>query len=328
MAQGDLAGEGDAVEGGAATVEDEPRAAPGSTAPGPVTTGDRQACDDHIGPLDLLGSGLDAFLAEQGVADEPLRREGARAAAAFGEHLAGDLLARPSDAYAAGEEGLSLMLRAGHCLDQDAEAIARYAEDALAEATGELEAQARALGAPSRQAALAGLADVHPTAADYYARYDELWDACRAAAEQRDLLTWPDYPLRFVPRPACMRAAAARLYFLFYRAPAAFDDVAPVEYLVTPIEVDMAPAEQERLLRTTNDSVIKLKGEAGFLTPAALSELHTRVRMAARAISDVRSTPAGGVSPRPRASTSRPRPCPPRRRAARPRRTVCSPARP
>jgi uncharacterized protein (DUF885 family) len=141
-----------------------------------------------------------------------------------------------------------------------------------------------------------------------------------------------------------VRSAAAHLYFLFYHSPAPFDGL-EVEYLVTPIEASMPADEQERLLRATNDSVIKLNhvvhhgalghhvqnwyafraqsrigqvaavdcaarialfcggtmaegwacyatdlmGEVGFLTPLErYAERHGRLRMAARALADVR----------------------------------------
>ena len=166
-----------------------------------------------------------------------------------------------------------------------------------------------------------------------------------ASAEQHALLTWPDYPIRYVPQPEWARAAAPHLYFLFYHAPAPFDRLPDHEYLVTPIEPDMPPDEIERRLRATNDSAIKLNhvvhhgaighhvqnwhaaraesrigqiaavdcaariamfcggtmaegwacyttelmDQFGFLTPLEhFSELHTRMRMAARALVDVR----------------------------------------
>ena len=189
------------------------------------------------------------------------------------------------------------------------------------------------------------LSDEHPTVEHYYDRYQEIWDACRAAVEENQFLTWPEYPIRYVPQPRWARKAAPYLYFLFYRSPATFDEVPIVDYLVTPIEPDMPRDEQERLLRANNDSVIKLNHvvhhggpghhvqnynafrspsrigqmaavdcasriamfcggtmaegwacymtevmeEVGFLTPLErLSEAHTRIRMAGRAIVDVR----------------------------------------
>jgi uncharacterized protein (DUF885 family) len=61
-----------------------------------------------------------------------------------------------------------------------------------------------------------------------------------------------------VPQPAWGRAAAPRLYFLPYRAPAPFDDVLPVQYLVPPLEAGLDAAAREERLRACNDSVIKL----------------------------------------------------------------------
>jgi uncharacterized protein (DUF885 family) len=163
-------------------------------------------------------------------------------------------------------------------------------------------------------------------------------------------VTWPDFPIEYVPQPGWARAAAPSLYFLPYRSPAPFDWdvaslVAPVQYLVSPIEAEMDLEMQERRLRATNDGVIKLNhvvhhgglghhvqnyrayqaasrvgqvaavdcasriamfcagtmaegwacyatelmDEIGFLTPMEhYAEVHTRLRMAARAIVDVR----------------------------------------
>ena len=166
----------------------------------------------------------------------------------------------------------------------------------------------------------------------------------RALAEEQALLTWPDFPIRYVPRPAWAREAAPYLYFLFYRSPAAFGRPPVHDYLVTPIEPDMPEGEQRALLQANNDSVIRLNhvvhhggighhvqnwhafrapsrvgrvaavdcasriamfcggtmaegwacyatdlvGEAGGLTPLeAYAELHSRVRMCARAVVDV-----------------------------------------
>jgi len=80
----------------------------------------------------------------------------------------------------------------------------------------------------------------------------------RAAAEAHHLVSWPDFPIRFVPRPEWAREAAPDLYFLYYRSPAAFARPPVHDYLVTPVDASLPRAEQERLLRATNDSVIKL----------------------------------------------------------------------
>jgi uncharacterized protein (DUF885 family) len=61
-----------------------------------------------------------------------------------------------------------------------------------------------------------------------------------------------------VPIPPQTRDAAPFLYYLFYRSPAPFDRLPVHEYVVTPIDGNMAPEEQQQRLRATNSSVIKL----------------------------------------------------------------------
>jgi uncharacterized protein (DUF885 family) len=172
-----------------------------------------------------------------------------------------------------------------------------------------------------------------------------VWSEVRHLAEARDVLTWPDFPIRYVSRPLWARKAAPHLYFLFYRSPAGFRRPEVHDYLVMPLDPDCTPAEKEHFLRSNNDSVIKLNhvvhhggmghhvqnwhafrsrsrvgqmaavdcasriamfcggtmaegwacyatdlaGEIGALTPLEqYAEVHSRVRMAARTIVDVR----------------------------------------
>ena len=217
----------------------------------------------------LLGDGPDAGGGiEQLVVDTgPVRldRHGLRAALRSAWAAVGRLEERlresrrsASDAYACGPEALELILRSGHALSLGAAEIERYAADQLAESQAYLRERARDFEAASWEEALAGLAQLHPSTDGYYARYGELWNACRQAVESRRLLTWPDRPVRYVPRPAWLRAAAPHLYLLAYHAPAPRDALPETEYFVTPIERGLPPAEQTRLLRATNDSVIKL----------------------------------------------------------------------
>ena len=294
-----------------------------------------------------MGDGLAGFLALHGVEARPLRVAAERVAptvAEFQRHLR-SCRGGAAQGYACGPEAFDLLLREGHFLAIDAREIARYAEDQLAESEAALEAGARDLGASTWPEALASLSDRHPTAEGYYARYGRLWADCRRLAEERGLLTWPDCPIRYVPRPRWARLAAPYLYFLPYHSPAPLDDPQELEYFVTPIDPDLPPDEQERLLRATHDGVIKLNhvihhgaighhvqnwhaarapsrigriaavdcasrialfcggtmaegwacyatelmGEVGFLTPLErLSLRHGRLRMAARALVDVR----------------------------------------
>ncbi len=218
-------------------------------------------CD---GTLALLTGGIDRLIRDEqiaGTAAERLRRSASTAARAVDEHrhaLATGLLHRSTDDYAAGPEALDLLLRRAHFIDQPADELERYASEQLDASLAALGTGAADLGYAHWSAALATLAGSHPTAERYEQRYGEVWEAARDAAVAHDLLTWPDYPLRYVPRPDWVREAAPSLYFLFYRAPAAFDRVDVVDYLIEPLEPDWPAERQETVLRATNDSVITL----------------------------------------------------------------------
>jgi Bacterial protein of unknown function (DUF885) len=217
-----------------------------------------RADDECAGLLALLGEGVDRLIAEHGASGLRLAADRAAAAVAEFRRYLHDLREHATERYACGAEAFDLLLRRGHFLPIDAAEIERYAEAQFAESEAYLQEHARDFGVATRQEALAPLADLHPATEGYYVRYGEVWAACRRAAEEHKLLTWPDYPIRYIPRPAWARAAAPHLYFLFYHSPAPFDRLPEVEYLVTPIEPDMPAEEQARLLRANNDSVIKL----------------------------------------------------------------------
>ncbi len=308
-----------------------------------------RAIRECTGALAFLEGGVEILIREEGIQHPRFRTVAGQAGAAFREfqaYLENDLLQHPADRYACGGEALDLLLRHGHFLSMDAKAVDAFGQEQMADAETVLEARAADAGAASWRHALALLPNAHPTADQYYARYAEIWRAAREAAEGHKLVTWPDYPIRYVPQPRWARTAAPHLYFLFYRAPAAFNHVPMVDYLVTPIGPDMPSEEQTRRLRATNDSVIKLNhvvhhgglghhvqnwnayhraasrigriaavdcasriamfcggtmaegwacyatdlmDECGFLTPLErVARAHTRLRMAARAVVDVR----------------------------------------
>jgi uncharacterized protein (DUF885 family) len=300
------------------------------------------------GALAFLERGVDIFVRDEGVNSAELRKAAGSAAAAFRDlkmYLSTELSANATDDYACGPEALGLLLRCGHFLNMDAAAVLALGQEHLAAAETQLREAAALLGIADWREGLRALAGIHPPAESYYARFTEVWREARGAAEAHALVTWPDFPIRYVPQPSWAREAAPYLYFLFYRAPPAFDHLPVVDYLVTPIEPDMTPEERTRRLRAANDSAIKLNHvihhgglghhiqnwhayyraasrmgqiaavdcanriamfcggtmaegwacyatdlmeEIGFLTPLErLSHVHTRLRMAARAIADV-----------------------------------------
>ncbi|MGI9252456.1 MAG: DUF885 family protein [Thermomicrobiales bacterium] len=172
-----------------------------------------------------------------------------------------ELAARPRHDVAAGRDAFDRYLRLGHCLPagHDAHWLERHAARALTAAQERLAALAEELfpGSEWREQ-LERLPDHHRSVDDYDQAYPAVWEAARAAATAAKLVTWPDYPIEYVPIPESDREAAADLYYLFYRCPPPFGRPETHRYLVTPIDRTMPAGEQERRLRQVNDSQIKL----------------------------------------------------------------------
>lgn len=213
------------------------------------------------GAIALFERGLAVFAREQAVEHPRWRQAAGTAAGAFREyraHLSGDLEDAPDDGYACGPDALERLIRRGHWLPMSPSDVLALGREALSAAASRLASEAAALGIDDWREGLRRLSDHHPEPGRYYARFTEVWEEARAAAEAQGLVTWPDYPITYVPQPAWAREAAPSLYFLFYRAPAALDHLPMVEYLVPPVEPEMPAEEQRRRLRATNDSVIKL----------------------------------------------------------------------
>lgn len=218
-----------------------------------------RALDECDAAAALFGDGLGQLAESRGVGGtefDDARREAADAFAAFRSFL--ESCEERPDGHACGVEAFERLLAGGHQFERSPASLVEMAWAEFERAERYLEEHAGEFDADSRAAALAQLEDRHPDVEDYYDRFGEVWEASRELVESAGALTWPDYPIAFVPRPAWVREAARNLYFLYYRAPAAEDDVTPVEYLVEPIESDMAETEVETRLRRNNDAQIKL----------------------------------------------------------------------
>jgi hypothetical protein len=162
------------------------------------------------------------------------------------------------DRYAAGGEMLDLLIARGHWCETDRRELAAAACDALDRALSDLDRRARAAAPGGWPEVQERLAERHPAAAGYLGAFQQVWDECRARVIDARLVSWPDYPIRYVPIPPHTRDAAPLLYYLFYRSPAPFDRLPIHDYVVTPIDDGVAADEQRRRLRAANDSVIKL----------------------------------------------------------------------
>lgn len=243
----------DAIPQLLATAAENVRAAP------PAWT--ERAIHECTGAMHFLGGGVEMLIADEAISHPRFPAAAAnarRAFAAYQSFLETEARANPIEMYGCGGEAFEMYMALGHELTMTGAEIERYARAQFAESHARLVEGAAAFGAADWRGALAQLADRHPTPEAYYRRYRELWDTCFTAANAHHLVTWPTFPIRYVPQPRWAREAAPFLYFLPYRSPAAYHRPPVHDYLVPPIAADMSPEEQERRLRATNDSVIKL----------------------------------------------------------------------
>lgn len=128
-------------------------------------------------------------------------------------------------AASAGPEAMALHLERAHFLDRSLDDLVQAASDELHWAQEAVDRASPLSGPPIRTPG-------RPDAGTE--RYQEEWDDVRRKVEELELLTWPDFPIRYVHRPEWAREAAEDLYFLYYRAPAAFSRPPVHEYLVPP----------------------------------------------------------------------------------------------
>ena len=173
-------------------------------------------------------AGARLLMADAAAAFPTLHAAAAAAGSAFArfDHFL-ERQVRPTRDYACGGDAFDLLLRHAHMATTDAEGVERLALERIA-----IEEDALRTAAPSPTEA-----DVLQRAADYLTRFDDLWHQVRDLVCDRDVLTFPEWPVRFVNRPAWAERAAPYLYFLPYRSPAPFDAPPLVDYL-TPAGAD------------------------------------------------------------------------------------------
>jgi len=212
----------------------------------------------------LLGDGIPRWIAVEHIDDAVGRRlaDAADAARAAVDAFRRWLEQAPGDAadggYACGVDMFDLILTRGHWCERSRAALLAEAKDALDETLARLDERARQVAAGGWPEVQQRLLDAHPAREEYLPAYQRVWNACRERALARDLVAWPDAPIRYVPIPVQTRDAAPFLYYLHYRSPAPFDRLPTHDYVVTPIEAGMPADEQQRRLRATNTSVITL----------------------------------------------------------------------
>jgi hypothetical protein len=125
--------------------------------------------------------------------------------------------------YACGGEVFELLLCRAHFLGMSGEELERLALERMAEQAAVL-AEGPAPPSPLDKASPRG------RGRPYLQRFARLWEQARDLAEQSKLLTFPDWPVRFIEQPAWVREAAPYLYFLPYRSPPPLHGPRVVDY--------------------------------------------------------------------------------------------------
>ena len=232
---------------------------------GPVADAWRLKClRECHGAEVLLVDGIPRWIAVEHIDDAVGSRltDAADAARAAVDAFRRWLEQAPGDAsdgaYACGADLFDLLLTRGHWCDRSRASLLTDARKQLDETLARLDERARQIAPGGWPEVQHRLLDAHPTRDEYLPAYQRVWNACRERALARDLVAWPDAPIRYVPIPVQTRDAAPFLYYLHYRSPAPFDRLPTHDYVVTPVEVGMPADEQQRRLRATNTSVITL----------------------------------------------------------------------
>ena len=157
-----------------------------------------------------------------------------------------------------GEPLLTTLLRRGHFCEEAPRSLLARAEEHLATSADDL---LRDLGDPfdgSWAAVQAAIVADHPAVGEYYGTFARRWREIREAVVSHDMVTWPEWPIRYVPIPLWARAVSPALYWLFYRSPAPFDRYEVHDYVVTPIDQSMSSEVQQARLEACNHSTITL----------------------------------------------------------------------
>lgn len=206
----------------------------------------------------LLSRGIDAWIASDidGSAGAlRLRAPADDALESFAEFAAWlrEQPVLPDDAASCGAEHFDLLLHRGHHCTRSRRDLLSDARAQLGVEQDRLAAMMQPYGG-SWAAVKELLAADHPSANDYLSAFARVWDASRACAAASNVVTWPDWPIRYTTTPEWTRDAAPYLYYLHYRSPAPFDAGVAPEYIVPPVSAE----GEEQHLRTWNYSAIKL----------------------------------------------------------------------
>ena len=222
-----------------------------------------RAIDECDGAIRLLDNGLSQWCAIHNLERNTvaaLERAAKHALSAFSGFRSwlGSRPEAPPQASGCGPDFFDLVLRRGHWDFRSRDELQKELWERFNEAEDNLTDMALAADPGGWSAVSTRLEAIHPSADEYLKRFETMWSECRDLTVARDLVTWPDFPIRYIQIPNWAREAAPHLYFLNYRSPAPFDGLPVLDYLVPPLDREADEETLQSFLRGVNDSVIKL----------------------------------------------------------------------
>jgi len=191
----------------------------------------KRALRDCTGADLLFSNGIERWLGDP---SPSIRQAATRARDAFREFVEwiGALPVASAETMACGTKHYDLLLRRGHQCSRSRSELLTDAKRCLDEEVARLDEMCREARRTFAEAQRE-LADDQPTSDEYLAEFGKQWIACRKAIVDADVLSWPDWPIRYDEIPPFTRDAAPHLYYLFYRSPAPFDSYAEYTYVVS-----------------------------------------------------------------------------------------------
>lgn len=184
----------------------------------------------------LFGAGIQRFCADHGLAvpDEATLQAAASAFASLA-----DALIAPAEAQrrqiGCGPKLLDTLLEQTHHVPGGAATVEEMAVAELDSARDALVAGARTYGADWKTV-IAELAADRVAVARLLDRHREIFELQRQLVIDNDLLTWPDYPVKFVMTPPWLADVMADATVYPYHAAAPFDPDVPVDFIIPGIE--------------------------------------------------------------------------------------------
>ncbi len=192
-------------------------------------------------------------LADQAAPDlkQDLTEAGQAAAQAVQEYIAfleSDVLPNAQGDFAVGKDLFDEMLREQHMVDYDADRLLEIGWEQFRRTKAMMEEVAREID-PNRsvQEILEEAKADHPTAEGLLAAYEEAMDAARRYVIEHEIATIPEgESLRIVETPPYLRPV---IPYAAYMPPGIFEEKQEGIFLVTPVDPNAPPEEQEQKLR-------------------------------------------------------------------------------